>query len=252
MIADVRRASFHDGDGIRTAVFFKGCPLSCAWCHNPECIPFEKTELCYPKNCIGCGMCKTGCYSGARVMCGEYVTSSELLMRILADKPYYQHNGGVTFTGGEPLAQKHFLREIIGKCKAEGISAAVETSLYLYDEQVLRSCDLIMADFKIFDDSTHRLYTGVSNVGIMKNLRRVNDLGIPMIVRTPYIPEIDQGIEQISAFLRKLQNVVRYEILPYHPLGLTKAAAMGIVQKRFTPPTKQQIKDINKYAYIRG
>lgn len=108
LIADIQRASFHDGDGIRTTVFFKGCPLRCAWCHNPECISFERQTLYYPQKCIGCGKCDEGCFSGAKVVCGKEYNSEELLCEILQDAVYYGDNGGVTFSGGEPMAQKIF------------------------------------------------------------------------------------------------------------------------------------------------
>ena len=117
LIADIRRASFHDGAGIRTTVFFKGCPLRCAWCHNPECISTEPQELFYRERCIGCGCCAEGCFSGARVICGKKMRAEEVLREILLDRPYYDENGGVTFTGGEPLMQADFLKECIALCQ---------------------------------------------------------------------------------------------------------------------------------------
>ena len=138
LIADIQRASFHDGSGIRTTVFFKGCPLSCVWCHNPECISFEKQMLLYPDKCIGCGLCDKGCFSGARLVCGREYTADDLLAEILQDKPYYGTDGGVTFSGGEPMAQKNYLSKIIDKCKKENISTAIETSLFYFDEEIIK------------------------------------------------------------------------------------------------------------------
>ena len=244
IIADIQRASVHDGPGLRTTVFFKGCPLRCEWCHNPECISGEPQTLLYPDKCIGCGRCSEGCYTGARVVCGREMTSDELLAEILLDKAYYGSEGGVTFSGGEPLLQKEFLLEIIGKCKAEGVNVAVETSLFIYDEAVFRSLDLVMADLKIWDGDTHKRYTGVSVERIKENFSRLDKLGVPIIARTPVIPEI-------SEFLRGLGNVIKYELLPYHPLGESKRAALGLAPSEFTVPTKEFMKEQSKYVFIR-
>lgn len=251
LVADIQRASLHDGYGIRTTVFFKGCPLSCSWCHNPECIDTKPQMLFYPDKCIGCGMCDEGCYAGARVICGKEMTADEVLLEVSRDIPYYSGGGGVTFSGGEPLMQKDFLRECISLCKSAGIECAVETSLVYFDEDIFRSLDFVMADFKIWDSNTHKKYTGVPNEVIKENFVRLNTLGIPIIARTPVIPEIEQGIDDISTFLHSLKNVVKYELLPYHPLGKAKAAALGIDYTNFTTPTNELMKELNKYAFIR-
>ena len=251
LIADIQRASFHDGDGIRTTVFFKGCPLRCAWCHNPECISFERQTLYYPQKCIGCGKCDEGCFSGAKVVCGKEYNSEELLCEILQDAVYYGDNGGVTFSGGEPMAQKDFLSEMIDKCKDKKINCAVETSLIYYDEDIFKKLDFVMADMKIWDSEIHKEYTGIGNETIKDNFKKLNGLKIPIIVRTPVIPEINQQIDKISKFLKSLDNVVKYELLPYHPLGLSKAEALGIEQKEFKKPDIGFIKELEKYAFIR-
>ena len=138
LISDIQRASTHDGEGYRTTVFFKGCPLKCKWCHNPETIKPTPEILAYPEKCIGCNMCDKGCFSGARVVCGKEMTANELLNEILLDFPYYTNGGGVTFSGGEPLMQRDFLLEIINLCKDKGISVAIETSLiYLHSNTPL-------------------------------------------------------------------------------------------------------------------
>lgn len=251
LIADIQRASLHDGDGIRTTVFFKGCPLSCEWCHNPECMSFEKQEMCYPEKCIGCGMCDKGCYSGAKVVCGKEMTAHQVLAEILLDMPYYLNDGGVTFSGGEPMAQKEFLKEIISLCKEKDINCAIETSLIYYDEEIFKNLNFVMADLKIWNDDIHKEFTGVSNKVIKENFIRLNELNIPIIARTPVIPEIKQEIEKISAFMSALKNVIRYELLPYHPLGVSKQIALGITPTEFTVPSKEYMKEIDKYAYIR-
>ena len=251
MIADIQRSSIHDGSGIRTTVFFKGCPLSCRWCHNPECIGFEKEILFYPERCIHCGMCADGCFSGARVVCGREMTADGVLSEIMPDVPYYGENGGVTFSGGEPLAQKEFLSECIDKCKEKNINCAVETSLIYYDEEIFKKLDFVMADLKIWNSALHKKYTGVGNESITENFKRLNTLGIPIIARTPVIPEINQEIGKISEFLKTLDNVKKYELLPYHPLGNSKRKALGLQPDGFSVPTKEYVKEHEKYAYIR-
>ncbi len=250
-IADIQRASFHDGIGIRTTVFFKGCPLKCEWCHNPECISFDEQILHYPEKCIGCGMCDNGCYAGAKVICGKRMSDDEILAEIMQDMPYYGTDGGVTFSGGEPLAQREALLRLMKLCKSKGIGIAIETSLIYFDAEIFSLCDFIMADLKIFDSKAHKKYTGVENERIMENFKKLDALNIPIIVRTPVIPEIEQGIEQISEFAKNLKNAVKYELLPYHPLGNSKRRALGLADDGFTVPSKEQMNEVNKYAFIR-
>jgi len=253
LITEIERFSVHDGPGIRTTVFLKGCPLHCAWCHNPECISFSPQMLSYPEKCIGCGKCDEGCYAGARVLCGKEMTVEEILSEILADKPYYGEQGGVTISGGEPLAHREFTMALIEACHKEGIHVGVESSLYRFDAELLGSLDLIMADLKIFDDEQHRKYVGIGNEDIKKNLCRANALGIPMIIRTPIIPGVNDTAENVSAtaeFLRTLKNVTAYELLPYHPLGISKAAALGIEMQEFAVPTAKQMEELKKYAHL--
>ena len=251
LVTDIQRASFHDGDGIRTTVFLKGCPLSCLWCHNPECISFEKEIMAYPEKCIGCGLCNEGCYSGAKVVCGKEMTAQEVYNEIKLDIPYFGDNGGVTISGGEPMAQKEFTKELIKVCKENGLNCAIETSLIIYDEDVFKSLDFIMADLKIWDDKEHKKYTGVSNKEIIENFKRLDSIGIPIIVRTPVIPGVNQEIDKISEFLKGLINVIEYELLPYHPLGQGKAKALGKEITEFEIPTTEYMKELEKYAFIR-
>ncbi len=251
LVADIQRTSVHDGPGIRTTVFFKGCPLSCKWCHNPECISTEPEMMFYPEKCIHCGKCAQGCYSGARVLCGKKMTTGEVLDQIMLDFDYYKEEGGVTFSGGEPMLQADFLKEIIPMCKEKGVHTAIETSLIIYDEEILKNLDIIMADLKIWDSDIHKEYTGVPNEKIKENFIKTDKLGVPIIARTPYIPEVSQDFAKISEFLKGLKNVVRYEILPYHPLGVAKQRALGREEVIFTVPSKKQMEEVNKYAYIR-
>ena len=251
LVADIKRASFHDGEGIRTTVFLKGCPLSCKWCHNPECISFEPEILTYPEKCIGCNMCEDGCYSGAKVICGKYYTPNELVCELLADKIYFENGGGVTFSGGEPMTQKEFLEECVHLLKKEKISCFIETSLIIYDEEVLKLFDAVLADLKIFDSTIHKEYTGVENADIKENIKKLDALNIPIYARTPLIPEINQEIDKISHFLKELENVKKYELLPYHSLGITKAQALNKEFTEFTVPSKEMLKEFEKYAFIR-
>lgn len=251
LIADIQRASFHDGDGIRTTIFLKGCPMSCLWCHNPECISFAKEMLEYPEKCIGCKMCNEGCYSGAKVVCGKEMTAQEVFEEIKPDIPYFESGGGVTISGGEPMAQIEFVKELIEICKRNNINCAIETSLYIYDEEVFKKLDFVMADLKIWNEDLHKKYTGVSNKKIIENFEKLDKLGVPIIARTPVICEINQQIDKISHFLKNLKNVIKYELLPYHPLGISKAKALGIKFTEFKIPDKEYMEALKEYAFVR-
>ncbi len=251
IVADIQRASIHDGPGIRTTVFLKGCPLHCAWCHNPECIQFQPQVMFYPEKCIGCGQCEKGCFAGAKVICGKEMTVAQVMDEVLQDKSYYGTEGGVTFSGGEAMAQKQFLSELLDAARAEHIHCALETSLVLYDEAIFRKLDLCMADLKIWDDATHRKYTGVGNEKIKENFRKLNELGVPIIARTPVIAEIEQGIEEISRFLYSLENVIQYELLPYHPMGNGKREALGLPADSFSIPSADYMKEVQQYVFLR-
>ena len=237
-IADIERSSYSDGPGMRTVVFFKGCPLHCEWCHNPECISSEIETMFYPEKCIGCKRCDEGCYSGARTVCGRDITSEELMGELLADRDYFGEKGGVTFSGGEPLMQREFLREMISLCEKENVNTAVETSLFYFDEDIFSRLQTVMADLKAWDSDVHKRYTGVGNEIIIENFKRLERLGVPIIMRTPVIPGVEQGIENIEAFAASLKNVVKYEKLPYHSLGVEKSRALGRTQKDFSEGNK--------------
>lgn len=255
VITDIERASIHDGPGIRTVIFFKGCPLNCVWCHNPECIKSEPQEMFYPEKCIGCGMCKCGCFSGARMVCGKEMTAEEIFQEIAADKAYYFSDGGVTFSGGEPLMHTAVLKDIIKKCKKSDINTAIETSLFLFDGDLLGSLDFIMADFKIFDSSKHEKYTGVPNDKIKNNFSKLDKLNVPFIVRTPIIPGINNTIDEIAQirdYIKGFENIKGYELLPYNPLGVSKYKALGLPETQFAIPTNKEMEKLKIYADLRG
>ena len=253
IIFDIERSGLHDGPGIRTVVFFKGCPLRCRWCHNPESWDAAPQILHYPDKCISCGGCAEGCYTGARSVCGKEMTVEEVLAPIVADKPYYGTDGGVTLTGGEPQMQADFALALTEACREQGIGVAIETSMAIYRPDLLSQMSRIMADVKVWDDARHREYTGVSNAAILENLRKADTLGVPILVRTPVIPTVNDTAEEITAirdFVKTLKNAVGYELLPYHPFGLDKAAAMGLTMPRFAEPTKEHMEMLKTYAKL--
>lgn len=259
IITDIQRFSLNDGPGIRTTVFFKGCNMHCSWCHNPETINFKREISFYPQKCIGCGKCFTVCPNGshkldkngvhfierslctgcgkcadvcfadALVMCGIEKNVDDIMAEIVQDKEYYDYSGGgVTLSGGEVLAQSDFARSLVKACKEKGIHTAVESNISFPFQEVeglLREVDLIMCDFKIFDNDLHRKYTGISNDLIKENLLKLDSLGVPIIVRTPLIPGVTnttENINLISKYISPLKNLVRYELLNFNPLGAYK------------------------------
>ncbi len=253
IISDIQRASFHDGPGIRTTVFFKGCPLNCAWCHNPECIKKQPQTMYYPEKCIGCGECDGGCYSGARVVCGKEMSTDDVLREVLLDKEHYKSNGGVTFSGGEPMLYPDFVLELAKKCRENSIGTAIETSMIYFRPDIFEYIDYIMCDIKIFNSEIHKKYVGVENGTILENIKRADALGKPILVRTPIIPGVNdtpENIRDTAEFVSHLKNAVGYELLPYHPLGEAKRKALGLESSRFDIPSKEKMKELKRYAYI--
>ncbi|WFR56286.1 glycyl-radical enzyme activating protein [Anaerocolumna sp. AGMB13025] len=262
---NIQRFSIHDGPGIRTTVFFKGCNLNCKWCHNPESIKKKNQLEFYPEKCIGCGacfqvclygahylngegdhridrskctgclLCTKTCYANALIGVGQKVTVPYLLKSILEDKLYYENsNGGVTFSGGEVMLQLEFLIEILTKCRDFGIHTAVDTAgcvPWSYFEQILPMTDLFLYDVKAADSKRHKLLTGVENHLILENLRRLSEEGKDIIVRIPFIPgQNDDQISEIAELLKPLR-IIKAEVMPYHKLGNSKYAALGIENK---------------------
>ncbi len=262
-VTDVQRFSLNDGNGIRTTVFLKGCNMHCEWCHNPETIDFKNNVMLYEKNCIKCGKCFEVCPNGAQIIengvhkidaekcvsCGKCVSVcyaealkfsakkmsvEDIIFEVMQDMPYYEEsNGGVTISGGEAFCQTEFVDAIAKECNKLGIDIAVETNL-LHDfdkiEETLKKLDMVMFDIKIFDDEIHKKYTGVSNKLVLENAVKLDKLGIPMIVRTPLIPNVTDDIEnltKIAEFASTLKNVKYYELLNFNPLGAIKYEALN-------------------------
>ena len=262
-VFDIQRFSVHDGPGIRTTVFLKGCPLNCLWCHNPESKVPQPELMLHENSCIGCGeclkacernlhafsdghhildrdacrscgQCAEACVGGALSISGNEMTADEVLAIVLRDKSFYDNSGGgVTVSGGEPLMQADFCTELLTRAKAQGISTACETSGFGRWETIerLRSCvDLFLWDYKETSPERHREYTGADNTRILENLRKLSDLGAAIVLRCPIIPGLNDREEHfrgIADIANTHASVLRIEIEPYHSLGKSKAAALG-------------------------
>jgi pyruvate formate lyase activating enzyme len=248
-VFDIRRFSVHDGEGIRTTVFLKGCPLRCAWCQNPEGLDPGLKLLWFSGNCIYCGACGASgdprqfisgaaaeasalenCPTMALRMDGRIMTADEVMTELEKDAVFYRRGGGITLSGGEPLAQEDFAAVLLEAAKKAGFHTAVETSLYAGGEQVEHIAalsDTIFADCKIFNEEDHAAATGVSNRIILDNMARL--LSGPhahrVIIRTPLVPLFTASTENIAAiarFISGLYPLVRYELLNYNPLAAGK------------------------------
>jgi len=258
LIFDIKKFSIHDGPGIRTTVFFKGCPLNCWWCHNPEsqsprmemllrdnrCIQCGACIEACPHDaiqwldgepvtdraiCAQCGTCQAACYADARERVGREMTVEQVLAEIEADVAFYdQSGGGVTFSGGEPLLQRDFLLDMLRACKDQDIHTALDTSgcaSWATLDEVRPYVDLFLYDLKVMDDERHREFTGVSNRSILSNLQALSARGHNLIIRVPVIPGInddDETVRQIGAFAGALPHVQSVDLLPYHHIAVDK------------------------------
>ena len=233
-VTNIQRFSLNDGPGIRTTVFLQGCNMRCDWCHNPETIPMHPVEMFYKDKCIGCGKCKEGCTSGARAMSSREMTVEEVMREVRQDKLYYDESGGgVTVSGGEPSLRADFVMALADACHAEGIKIAVETNMSLpwaQIEPMLRKMDLVMCDIKLNATVEHMKHTGVDNQTVFNSIGRTSKLGIPVIVRTPLVPGVTDSVENlkpIAEYIAKMDNIVRYELLNFNPLGGSKREALS-------------------------
>ncbi|MCF7934773.1 MAG: glycyl-radical enzyme activating protein [Synergistales bacterium] len=251
-IFDIKKYSIHDGPGIRTTVFFKGCPLACWWCHNPESQSFSPQLVYRPERCIGCGeciavcpndaitysakgvytfpercglcgLCADQCPTEARELLGRQVSAGEIMKEIQKDTLFYDESGGgATFSGGEPLSQPQFLLELLEECGRVGIHRAVDTTGYAATELVLEvaeKTELFLYDLKHMDSDEHTSMTGVSNELILDNLRILSQKGHGVNIRYPLIPGCNDSAEQLqqlSDFVKSLPCRHPISILPYH------------------------------------
>lgn len=235
----IKRFAIHDGDGIRTTVFFKGCPLQCIWCHNPEGISFEIQEAFYSHKCVACGECKKkqftaeNCLGEARIVYGKEVTVKDLLPILLEDKDFYDNSGGgVTLSGGECLMQADFCAALLKQLKAQGIHTAIDTCGFVPKEaleKVIPYTDVFLYDLKAYDEDVHLQCTGKSNKLILENLTYLDSMGKNIEIRIPYVPDYnDNQIEKIARFLAPMQHISRVRLLPYHNYAGSKYAALGM------------------------
>lgn len=244
-IFNIQRYSIHDGPGIRTIVFFKGCYMRCAWCCNPES---QRYEI---ENMIEGGKQKT---------VGRDVTVSDLMPELLADMPYYRRSGGgITLSGGEVLAQADFARELLRACKEAGLHTAIETACslpYTEIQKLLPYLDLVLMDIKHMDSAKHKEFTGVGNERILENARMLAEEGVELIIRTPVIPGVndsDASIRAISQFAREI-GVREHHLLPYHRLGSDKYIGLGrsYSLSEILPPSRERMEHLLSVAEESG
>lgn len=277
-IFEIKRFAVHDGDGIRTTVFLKGCPLKCVWCHNPEGIDLKPQLAYYKHKCVSCGECVSACPSGAHdmskeghifdrercVSCGKCVdvcssdalkfygkevSPEELLELLLEDKDFYESsNGGVTLSGGECLIHADFCAELLRLLKEHGIHTAVDTCGMVPKsalDKVVPYTDVFLYDIKAIDEDVHIKCTGHSNKLILENIKYLDTLGKNIEVRIPYVPEYnDDQIDKIAKFLATIKHLNKVRVLPYHNYASSKYKSMGM--KNTLPdkiPTEEMMND---------
>jgi pyruvate formate lyase activating enzyme len=284
MIFDLRKYSIHDGPGIRTTVFFKGCPLRCWWCHNPEgqdsrpelvyresrCIGCGECARSCPRqaisllsehismdraNCVVCASCSSVCPSDALSIAGKRVGVKEILSEIEKDRSFYEESGGgVTFSGGEPLMQPDFLNALLGECKEKAIHTTVDTCGFARYEIINRmrdKVDLFLYDIKTLDSKRHRKYTGATNSQILRNLKKLAESGSDIVISFPIIPGInddDLNVTRTAKFVSSLPKVKQVNLLPYHRAGIEKYRSLGkpYKLKEIQPPSNQKIKSVKE------
>lgn len=263
MVFDIMKFAIHDGPGIRTTVFLKGCPLNCLWCHNPESkqnhpeISFisDKCILCgfcasvcrnkchiiegnahsYDRSkCLRCGACTVSCYAKALEVIGKEMTVEEVIAEVIKDVPFYETSGGgMTVSGGEPMAQFHFTKALMREAKKNKLHNCLETSGFAsFDKfmQIRPFVDIFLYDFKESDPERHLKYTGVPQAPILKNLIELDRRGSKTVLRCPIIPKINDRkshFKEIANLANRLANIIEVNILPYHPLGKSKSLRIG-------------------------
>lgn len=263
IIFDIKRFAIHDGPGIRTTVFLKGCPLRCWWCQNPESVNSLQEEIkITPLNS------NTKYCEDVNELFGRNISADELFTEIKKDRIFFEESGGgVTFSGGEPMMQINFLKDVLEKCVAEGIQTAVDTSGYSPEESfnsIYDLVDLFLFDLKLIDDEKHNQFTDVSNELIHQNIKLLCEKGDKVIIRIPLIPGItdtEKNIYDIYEFIKTLSNVRRIDILPYNEIAEAKYKRFNRINKtgKLKTQSPEQLNELrllfqklNKEVTIRG
>lgn len=288
IVFDIKRFSIHDGPGIRTTVFLKGCPLTCWWCHNPEGQAPRQELILRPDRCLACGacveICPQGaiaweqnatvtdrerctvcgacievCYAGARELAGQRMTVAEVMDEVERDVAFYDRSGGgVTVSGGEPLSQPVFLCELLRACKERSFHTALDTCGFApwnVLDDARENVDLFLYDLKLMDDGRHREKTGVSNAPLLKNLWRLSRCGHRIVIRIPIIPGInddEENVRAIGAFAAELPSLERVDLLSYHRIGRHKYRQLGKVcpMPEVGPPADDRLIEVARW--LRG
>lgn len=290
LIFNIQRFSVNDGPGLRTIVFFKGCPLRCLWCSNPESQHKFEELMFNSKNCIGCHNCENACehdaldfknnyiinkekcinckecldvcYSNSLVEVGEYKTIKEVLDIVKKDFVQFRRSGGgITLSGGEPLMQPKFARELLKCCKQSLINTAIETTAFADESainEVFPFVDLALIDIKSINDEKHIKFVGQSNKKILNNIKLIDNLCKNIIIRVPIIPNFncdEESVREIARFAKSIKNLVEIHILPYHRLGVNKYECLGIdykMSENIVSPNKETMEKLKNIVEKEG
>lgn len=256
-VLQIQRFCIHDGPGIRTTVFLKGCPLACVWCHNPESQHFRPESAFYPEKCVGCGRCRGRaddpefvCRHDARIRYGKEMRADEVCAEVEKDRIFYaQSGGGLTLSGGEPLAQPEFAAKILRRAKSNGIATAVETCGYAAEwalRKVAADTDLFLFDWKETDPVKHRAFTGSGNEIILRNLTLLSAWGKSIVLRCPIVPGYNDRADHfagIAQLANQYAGIGHVELEPYHALGTDKYTRLGRSAPAIPTPDDAQVRD---------